>query len=234
MRYDLSESREVLSDILGFEDQVRGFDMETATDDNLDFLDIYAEFLGEEYHRMKDSYQKAVATMSELFMLENERAKMQAPISYEELADMFGGDIIERASAVHETYVVQQGKSREKYMARMSLEFKQDTSLTKADLDLLDAFLEHRRWFRAKTKALFRDWERDRRDLRERTVRLIEEEVEETKQRIQRELELFKQESKQAKKHAKLEDKRKDYEEKMRVIREIEEDKRRHEEEEKE
>ena len=202
------------------------------TDENLDFLDMYAEFLGEEYFKMKDSYQKAITTMNELFMLENERARMQAPISFDELSEMFGSSAIERAQAVHETYVVQQGKSREKYMARLGLEFKDD-GLTKADLDLIDAFLEHKRWFRAKTKAIFRAWERDKKELKERTVKMIEDEVEETKERLMRELELFKIESKQAKKHAKLEDKRKEYEEKMKVIREIEEDKRRHEEEEK-
>ena len=56
LRYDLSDSKDQLADILGFEDQVRGFDMEMETDDNLDFLDIYSEFLGDEYHRMKESY----------------------------------------------------------------------------------------------------------------------------------------------------------------------------------
>ena len=38
-----------------------------------------------------------------------------------------------------------------------------------------------KRWYRAKTKAIFRDWERDKRDLKEKTVKMIEEEVEETK-----------------------------------------------------
>ncbi len=64
--------------------------------------------------------------MGELFMLENERARMQAPVSFDELSDMFGLDVLERAQAVHDTYIVQQGKSREKYMARLSLEFKND------------------------------------------------------------------------------------------------------------
>jgi hypothetical protein len=104
---------------------------------------------------------------------------------------MFGSGVIERAQAVHETYVVQQGKSREKYMTRLGLEFK-DESLTRADLELLDAFLEHRRWFRAKTKAIFRDWERDKSELKEKTVKMIEDEVEETKERLLRELESLK------------------------------------------
>lgn len=76
-------------------------------------------------------------------------------------------------------------------MARLGIEFK-DEGLTKGDLDLIDAFLEHRRWFRTKTKAIFRDWERDKRDLKDRTVKLIQDEVEETKERLIRELDLFK------------------------------------------
>jgi hypothetical protein len=87
-RYDLNESRDQLSEFIGFEDQVRGFDLENTTDENLDFLDIYAEFLGEEYFRMKDSYQKAITTMNELFMLENERARNdRAEKKYAESSD---------------------------------------------------------------------------------------------------------------------------------------------------
>jgi len=76
LRYELSDTKDFLSDILGFEDQVKGFDMDLMTDDNLDFLDIYADFLGEEYFKMKESFQKAIATMSELYQLEQERARM--------------------------------------------------------------------------------------------------------------------------------------------------------------
>jgi hypothetical protein len=135
---------------------------------------------------MKESFQKAIATMCELFMLENDRARMQAPISYEELCELFGSGAVERAAAIHDTYVVQGGKSREKYMARLALEFRE---LAKADLDLLDSYLEHKRWFRTRTKALFRDWERDKRELRDKTVKMIEDEVEETKARIMKDLE---------------------------------------------
>jgi hypothetical protein len=44
---DLNDSRSSLQELLGFEDSVKGFDLEMVTDDNLDFLDMYAEFLGE-------------------------------------------------------------------------------------------------------------------------------------------------------------------------------------------
>jgi|LauGreDrversion4_2_1035121.scaffolds.fasta_scaffold191119_3 hypothetical protein len=84
--------------------------------------------------------------MSELFILENERAKLSAPIQYEELVEKYSPDIISRASAVHELYCVSGGKSRDLYMERLALEFK-DT-LGRSDLDLLDSYLEHRRWFK--------------------------------------------------------------------------------------
>lgn len=46
IRMDIGESREQLQELLGFEDNVRGFDIDMVTDDNIDFLDIYAQFLG--------------------------------------------------------------------------------------------------------------------------------------------------------------------------------------------
>lgn len=158
--------------------------------------------------------------------MENERARMSAPIQYEELTQQYDPAIIERAAAIHDSYMVQGGKSRDKYMQRLAIEFK-DESLDKSDLDLLDAYLEHRRFFKSKTKALYRDWERDKRELKERTVRLIEEEVEETRSRLMKELELFRVEAKKERKHARLDEKRREHEQKMRIIEEIEEDKRR-------
>jgi len=46
LRLDMSDSRSSLQELMGFEDSVKGFDLEMVTDDNIDFLDIYAEFLG--------------------------------------------------------------------------------------------------------------------------------------------------------------------------------------------
>lgn len=39
---ELNWHREELTDILGFEDSVKGFDLEFMTDDSIDFLDIYS------------------------------------------------------------------------------------------------------------------------------------------------------------------------------------------------
>ena len=81
-------NKEDLADILGFDDQVKGFDLEFMTDDSIDFLDIYAEFLGdEEYHKMKENYQRALCMMNEVNTVEIERFRMNAPIEYEELAE---------------------------------------------------------------------------------------------------------------------------------------------------
>lgn len=74
---------------------------------------------------------------------------------------------------------------------------------------------------------MFRDWERDKKDLKDKTVKMIEDEVEETKNRLLKELELFRVESKKERKHMKLDEKRKEYEDKMKIINEIEEDKKR-------
>ena len=35
-----------LAEVLGFEDNVRGFDLEFMIDENIDFLDVYSDFLG--------------------------------------------------------------------------------------------------------------------------------------------------------------------------------------------
>lgn len=42
LRSSMGESKMQLQEVLGFEDAVRGFDLELVTDDNIDFLDIYA------------------------------------------------------------------------------------------------------------------------------------------------------------------------------------------------
>ena len=47
---ELSWHREELTDIIGFEDNVRGFDLEFMTDDSIDFLDLYSQFLGYNYY----------------------------------------------------------------------------------------------------------------------------------------------------------------------------------------
>jgi hypothetical protein len=109
-------------------------------------------------------------------------------------------------------------------MERQALEFKED-GLTRDQLELLDAYFEHKRWFKQKSKALFRDWERDKKELKDKTVKLIENEVEESKQNLLKELENYKIESQKEKKYQVLEEKRKEYEEKMKIIREIESDK---------
>lgn len=46
-----------------------------------------------------------------------------------------------------------------------------------------------------KSKALFRDWEREKKELKDKTVQAIEKEADETKQKLMNELELAKVEN---------------------------------------
>jgi hypothetical protein len=63
-------------------------------------------------------------------------------------------------------------------MERLNLEFREE-GLNKDDLDILDSYFEHKRWFKQKSKALFRDTERDKSALKDKTLLMIETEVEE-------------------------------------------------------
>lgn len=99
------------------------------TDESIDFLDIYADFLGvSEYTTMKEHYQKALATMHDINMLELERFRMKAPVTQEELGDRYGQEVLQRFGNVHEAYL-KQGKTRDKYMQRLKLEFKDEKSI---------------------------------------------------------------------------------------------------------
>lgn len=71
--YDIHQHKLRLSEVLGFGDEVKGFDQITV-DESIDHLDIYAEFLGvEEYEKAKESYIKALQTLESIYKLEIER-----------------------------------------------------------------------------------------------------------------------------------------------------------------
>ena len=50
---EINQHKMELNDVIGFSDQVKGFDIEFMVDDKIDFLDIYAKFLGNDYEKMK-------------------------------------------------------------------------------------------------------------------------------------------------------------------------------------
>ena len=57
---DIKHHKNKLADVLGYGDEVRGFD-KLVWDDSLEQLDIYSEFLGpQEYRRIKANYEKAL------------------------------------------------------------------------------------------------------------------------------------------------------------------------------
>lgn len=60
LMYDIHQHKLKLTDILGYGDEVRGFD-KIEVDESIDHLDIYAEFLGaDEYEKAKQNYTKAL------------------------------------------------------------------------------------------------------------------------------------------------------------------------------
>lgn len=220
---DLSERKSSLSSIAGFDDTiVKGFDLESETgyDDSIDQLDIYSEFLGEqEYVTMKESYLKALHVMTELSQIERDRLDMNAPIQWPQLTELYPHDVLHRFHAIHEQYL-KSGKTREKYLQRLEIEFR-EASLAKNDIELIDSYFEHRRWVKQKQKALVRDLQRDRKALREKTVSMIEQQVEEQRQKLKTELDASCMVERQKGLHQKLEEQKKDYLAKMKVIEEI-------------
>ena len=63
---DIKLHKAKLADVLGFGDEVRGFDQ--MIDDSVEQFDIYSEFLGpQEYKKVKDNYERALGTMEMLY-----------------------------------------------------------------------------------------------------------------------------------------------------------------------
>lgn len=212
----------------GFDDkQIRGFDSGIENyDDSIDKLDIYAKFLGEtEYLKIKDNYYKALGIMDELHNIERDRLHMNAPCQYSDLLDLHSPEILERFHNVHETYL-KSGKSREKYMQRIEIEFKRN-NISKAQIELIDSFFEHKRWLRQKEKIMSRDLIKDRLALKERTVNMIEGQVEEQRIKLQLDMKNVKMGAKKEDLHGKLAEQKEEYNRNMSIIQEIKRDKER-------
>ena len=106
---------------------------------------------------------------------------------------------------------------------RLELEFKDE--LKKQQIDELDKYHEQKRWQRQKEKALLREFNGKRQELKERTQKLIEDMVEETSQKLKADYEHSKMQRVKAEKHERLEELRVEYEWKMNIINEIKRDK---------
>lgn len=218
---EINQHKIDLTDVIGFSDQVRGFDIEFMVDDNLSFLDRYKTFLGSDYTKMQTDYQKAIDIMNETYQLKFERLKLNEPVSQEEINENFTEKDRETMMRIYNDYILG-GQNRVKYQERLEIEFPK---YSRDKLDMLDAYIEHKRWVRLQNKALYRDWEREKLELKQRTIKAIEQEIQETEVKIARELEHIKQESKVAKLHRNRDEMRVEYEAKLKVIKEIEEEK---------
>ena len=113
---DIKLHKAKLSEVLGYGDEVRGFD-NLVWDDQVEQLDIYAEFLGpQEYHRVKNNYEKALQTMEMLYQAEIQSLNFQEQpvsataqvqvelLSTEEIQQKFTTTQIRRFLAVFDQY----------------------------------------------------------------------------------------------------------------------------------
>jgi hypothetical protein len=115
------------------------------------------------------------------------------------------------------------GKTRDKMVERLLIEFKDE--LRKPQIDELERHFEQKRWQRQKEKALLREWAVKRQELKERTIKLIEDQVDETQQALKNAYEMNRQQRIKAEKHEKLDEQRREYEWKMNIINEIKREK---------
>ena len=174
----------------------------------------------------------ALNTMELLYRTEIERLAFSHPpasttaqqqvelLSSEEVHDRFSQGQLERFTAIFDSYQRQGGTTRDKYMDRLELEFRLD-GLQRSDLDILDKFYQNKRWQRQKEKALLRDWKREKIELKEKTIKFIEEIVEETSAKLKQEYEMMKMDRVKNEMHYNLDEKRQEYMHKMEIISEI-------------
>ena len=158
--------------------------------------------------------------MNQTFQLKFERLKMNEPVSQKEINEIFSEKEKDAMNRIYNDYILG-GQNRKKYQERIEIEF---SNYPREELQMLDAFIEHKRWLKVQNKALFRDWEREKMELKQKTVKSIEDEISETEEAISKELLRMKQDSKVAKLHEERNEKRIEYEAKLKVIKEIEEE----------
>jgi len=218
---EINQHKVNLTEVIGFSDKVKGFDIDFMVDDQIDFFDIYAKFLGDDYEKMKIDYKRAMDIMNETFELKLERLKMNEPVTQEEINQEFNNKEKETMKRIYDDYILS-SQNRVKYQERIEIEFP---NYPREKLDMLDSYIEHKRWLKVQGKALFRDWQREKLELKQRTIKAIEEEIAEAEEKIARDLKSLKQGSKVAKLHRNRDEMRIEYEAKLAVIKEIAEEK---------
>ena len=139
---ELNEHKIELQDCLSFTDSVKGFDLEFMVDENIDFLDIYAPFLGADYAGMKVDFARAVESVNEIYRLEFERLGLKMPPYMSRFEEEWPEKEQNRLGVVYDNYI-RSGKGREKYWERLQLEFP---GRSREQLEGADACVEFRRW----------------------------------------------------------------------------------------
>ena len=82
---EIQQSKQNLSEVMDFNDSVRGFDVRDLVDP-LEQLESYRSFLGDdEYHKVQQNYSKTIDTMNLVFEAEASRLHSHEKAFTEEL-----------------------------------------------------------------------------------------------------------------------------------------------------
>lgn len=94
---------------------------------------------------------------------------------------------------------------------------------------MIDAFFEHKRWLRQKEKILSRDLLKDKLALKDKTINMIEGQVDQQRASLSADIKASKAGAKREDLHGKLNEQRAEYARKMKILDEIKSDKASHE-----
>ena len=140
-----SKSKNEVQEALGESDAVRGFDINKQDANSTKFMDVYKPYLGDEYERMKSTYEWAVRVLNETYKLKLERLKLNAEVSPVEVFEVWSKEDQERFIQVYNEYN-KGGQTWGKYMEMVKIQFP---SHDQAAIDLMDSYLEGWRWDKA-------------------------------------------------------------------------------------
>lgn len=80
---------------------------ETADfDENIKELDMYAEYLGADYQKMKDDFKKAIGIIDQTCQLKWERLALNEPVTQQQVDQVFGDKQQEAMVRIHNDYIM--------------------------------------------------------------------------------------------------------------------------------
>ena len=147
---------------------------------------------------MLNDYYKAIKCLDEIYSLELSRVKEEVsyrgPLPYlndsyqnydEEMTKLWTNSMKERFYYIYRTYI-KAGKDRELYSDRLKIEFPE---LTRKQIDEYDRVVLSKEQARKRRKALYRDWNREKIDLKNKLQSQVKSLIAQSLTATQKELE---------------------------------------------